>query len=73
MSTTTEAVKVLVHALIEAGCDIVAIGQGYVINEPEDADSRDRVDAILKDFGPRLHLLDEISNYLRSLDRWVEI
>lgn len=52
---------------------MVAVGAGYVLNEPEDDTGRQRVNEILATFGPRRHLIAEISCYLRSLGRVVEL
>jgi hypothetical protein len=72
-SANIEHVATLVARLIDAGCDICAIGRGYAINEPEDAEGSRRVDLILKDFGPRDHLTGAISAHLRAFGRFVEI
>lgn len=69
---TLETVKKLVHDLLDAGCDLMAVAEGYVVNEPEDDMSRLRVHQILKAFGPRMHLISQISNYLRSLGRFYD-
>jgi hypothetical protein len=67
-----EHVKTLVHELLEAGCDLMAVGKGYVVNEPDDDIGRLRVHQILKSFGPRLHLAAEIAGYIRSLGRFCD-
>lgn len=72
MSDTLEAIKNLVHDLLDEGCDLVAVAGGYVVNEPEDAIARERVQGILDRFGPRLHLVTEISDYIRSLGRFYD-
>ena len=72
-SFSTERVRALVHELIHAGCDMVAVGAGYVLNEPEGEIGRQRVNEILSAFGDRRHLIGEISGYLRSLGRMVEL
>lgn len=72
MTEIIEGVKNLVHDLLDAGCDLMAVGDGYVVNEPEDVHGRSRVQNILGDFGPRMHLLGEISNYIRSLGRFCD-
>lgn len=70
MTQTSENIKKLINDLIDAGCDPMAVGEGYVVNEPEDADTRQKIQDILHQFGPRLHLLAEISSYIRSLGRF---
>lgn len=72
MTDTLASVKKLVCDLLEAGCDPMAVGEGYVVNEPEDDLGRLRVYQTLKAFGPRMHLLSEISDYLRSMGRFVD-
>lgn len=72
MTHASETVKKLVHDLLDAGCDLMAVGQGYVVNEPEDSAARAKIQDILHDFGPRLHLLAEISDYIRSLGRFYD-
>lgn len=72
MSHTLELVKQLVHDLLNAGCDLMAVAEGYVVNEPEDHHARLRVGEILKEFGPRMHLVTEISDYIRSLGRFYD-
>lgn len=72
MTEIVESVKKLVHDLLDAGCDLMAVAEGYVVNEPEDAEGRSRVQDILSDFGPRMHLVAEISNYIRSLGRFYD-
>lgn len=68
-----ERAKALVDLLIEVGCDMVALSPCYIINEPEDTDGRAQVDAILESFGPRDDIKDEISGYLRSIGRLVDL
>ena len=72
MSDTLETVKQLVHDLLDAGCDLMAVAEGYVVNEPEDDIARLRVHRILQAFGPRIHLMVEISHYIRSLGRFYD-
>lgn len=72
MTETSRSVRTLVHDLLDAGCDLVAVGEGYVVNEPEDPETRSKIQGILQEFGPRLHLLTEISNYIRSLGRFYD-
>ena len=72
MTHASETVKKLVHDLLDAGCDLMAVGEGYVVNEPEDIEARAKIQNILHDFGPRLHLLAEISDYIRSLGRFYD-
>jgi hypothetical protein len=72
MTEIVESVKKLVHDLLDAGCDLMAVAGGYVVNEPEDTEGRLRVQDILGEFGPRMHLVAEISNYIRSLGRFYD-
>jgi len=69
----SQNVEILVDTLIRAGCDIRAVGNGYCINEPEEDPGNSAVQEILAAFGPRDHLLREISARLRHLGRVVEI
>ena len=62
-----------VNHLIAAGCDMVAIGDGYCLDEPEDGPRWEYVKAILVQFGPRDHLKPEIVAYLRRLGRVVHL
>ncbi len=62
----------LVDRLIAAGCDMMAIGPGYIVNEPAEPEARAEVVLILQSFGPRDHLRDEIAAYLRSIGRAVD-
>lgn len=68
-----ERAKALVELLIEVGCDTVALGAGYVLNEPEDPQGRVQVEAILDSFGPRDDIRAEISGYLRSIGRFLDL
>jgi hypothetical protein len=68
-----ERAKALVDLLVEAGCDMVALGPGYILNEPEDPDGRAQVEAILESFGPRDDIKAEISGYLRSIGRFLDL
>ncbi len=68
---TTRAIE-LVEALLAAGCDMRAAGDGYYIGEPADRASAQNVRNILRDFGSRRHLLGEIASYLRSIGRDIQ-
>lgn len=61
----------LVDRLIEAGCDIRALGTlGYTLVDPlDDKEVSDRVHIILDDFGPRDHLFGDIVAYLNAIGR----
>lgn len=61
----------LVDRLIEAGCDICALGTvGYSLADPlDDKEVSDRVHDILEDFGPRDHLFGDIIAYLNTIGR----
>lgn len=62
-----------VAALMVAGCDIWAVGAGYVLGEPCDEAARSEVGKILKAFGPREHLLPQINRHLRRIGRSVDV
>ncbi len=62
----------LVEALLAAGCDMWAVGDGYYVGEPAGTPDACIVQNILKQFGPRRHLTREISAYLRSIGRDIE-
>ena len=73
MTEIGDSARKLVHDLLDAGCDMMSVGDGYVVNEPEDPTGQLRVHQILESFGPRCHLVPQISDYLRSLGRFVDI
>ncbi|WP_117194333.1 hypothetical protein [Rhizobium terrae] len=62
----------LVDALLEAGCDMWAVGRGYCIGEPSTEPHASVVKSILREFGPRDHLMEDISAYLRQIGRNVD-
>lgn len=59
----------LVDALLAAGCNMWALGDGYVIGEPQEEPQAGNVALILAAFGPRDHALEPIARYLRQLGR----
>ncbi|WP_138983495.1 hypothetical protein [Agrobacterium tumefaciens] len=65
----------LVDKLIEAGCDIRAIGTlGYTLVDPlDDEEVSARVHTIIEEFGPRDHLFRDIIGYLNTLGRVVPL
>lgn len=67
-------IPAFVEAVIEAGCDICAIGHdSYVLGDLEEMDAAtDELDRINEVFGDRDFLLLEIVAYLRSLGRYLE-
>ncbi|GCA52818.1 hypothetical protein GOA99_22870 [Sinorhizobium meliloti] len=67
-------IPAFVDAVIEAGCDICAIGHDcYVLGDLEEMDAAaDELDRIGEVFGDRDFLLLEIVAYLRSLGRSIE-
>lgn len=71
--THPHRVMEFVNHLIAAGCDMVAIGNGYCLDEPKDGARWEYVRAILVQFGPRDHLKPEIVAYLRRLGRVVHL
>lgn len=46
-----------------------ALGDGYVIGEPQEEPQAGNVALILAAFGPRDHALEPIARYLRQLGR----
>ncbi|RVE80784.1 hypothetical protein [Sinorhizobium meliloti] len=67
-------IPAFVDAVIEAGCDICAIGHdSYVLGDLEEMDAAaDELARIDEVFGDRDFLLLEIVAYLRSLGRYLE-
>lgn len=67
-------IPAFVDAVIEAGCDICAIGHdSYVLGDLEEmVAAADELDRIGEVFGDRDFLLLEIVAYLRSLGRYLE-
>ncbi|PLU02525.1 hypothetical protein [Sinorhizobium medicae] len=67
-------IPAFVDAVIEAGCDICAIGHdAYVLGDLEEMDAAaDKFDRINEVFGDRDFLLPKIVAYLRSLGRYLE-
>lgn len=59
----------LVQRLLDAGCDMWAIRQGYVMNEPPEEPQASIVQGLLEDFGPRAHLREHIAIYLKQIGR----
>lgn len=64
-----EEVVALVERLLEAGCDMWAIRNGYVMNEPTHEPQASATEKVLEEFGPRAHLREDIAAYLRKLGR----
>lgn len=73
-----DEIPAFVDAMIEAGCDICAVGhESYVVGDvdlpPHQLDQvRPRLRAINEQFGDRDFLLFEIVAYLRSLGRYID-
>ncbi|APG93118.1 hypothetical protein SAMCFNEI73_pA0141 (plasmid) [Sinorhizobium americanum] len=67
-------IPAFVDAVIEAGCDICAIGHdSYVLGDLEEMDAAaDELARIDEVFGDRDFLLLEIVAYLRSFGRYLE-
>ncbi|MER9664636.1 hypothetical protein [Mesorhizobium sp. M0159] len=67
-------IPAFVDRVIEAGCDICAIGHfGYFLGSGEEmVAAEDELKRIDEEFGDRDFLLPEIVAYLRSLDRYIE-
>ncbi|WP_095083543.1 hypothetical protein [Mesorhizobium sophorae] len=74
-----EEIPAFVQDVIDAGCDICAIGhEGYVIgdadlSEAEYKVARPQLARIKRVYGDRDPLLPEIVAYLRALGRYIEI
>ncbi|KSV65027.1 hypothetical protein N182_35965 [Sinorhizobium sp. GL2] len=68
-------ISAFVVDLIEAGCDIRAVGQDkYVIGDIGKQDAaREELDRICEKYGNRSPLKLEIVAYLRSIGRYMEI
>lgn len=69
-----EEIPAFVSDIIEAGCNICAIGHdGYVIGDIEEMDAaRDELKRIVIAYGDRDPLRLEIVAYLRSLGRYLD-
>lgn len=67
-------IPAFVDAVIEAGCDICAIGHDcYVLGDLEEMDAAaDELERIDDKFGDRDFLLLEIVAYLRSMGRYLD-
>ncbi|MEI2302225.1 hypothetical protein [Ensifer sp. MJa1] len=67
-------IPAFVDEVIEAGCDICAVGHGcYVLGDLEEMDAAgDELHRIGEKFGDRDFLLLEIVAYLRSLGRYLD-
>lgn len=67
-------IPAFVEAVIEAGCDICAIGHDcYVLGDLEEMDAAaDELERIGEKFGDRDFLLREIVAYLRSIRRYLD-
>ena len=72
MTKRPRTVPELVSELIDAGCEMCAVGSGYCINEPFEEPAASKVKEILLDFGPRQHLVETISAQLRSMGRYLD-
>ncbi len=68
-----ERIAELMNQLIASGCRPTAVFQTYCLEEPENAGQMAKVDAILKEFGPRDHLRSEIVDYLRKAGRALDL
>lgn len=71
-----EIAIIFVHAMIEAGSDIKAIGRNhYVVIDPVDMENdtaQNRINELAKRFGARDHLKDQIIEHLHELGRVIE-
>ncbi|WP_352942786.1 hypothetical protein [Mesorhizobium sp. M0809] len=66
-------IPAFVDKVIEAGCDICAIGHlGYSLGDVDGKVPWRKVKRIVEEFGDRDHLLPEIVAYLRSIARYIE-
>jgi uncharacterized protein (UPF0297 family) len=68
-SSVSPRVIDLVTALMDEGCEMWSVGRGYCIGEPTYEPHATNVKRILDRFGPRDHLLEEISAYLAQIGR----
>ena len=68
-SSVSPRVIDLVTALMDEGCEMWSVGRGYCIGEPTYEPHAINVKRILDRFGPRDHLLEEISAYLAQIGR----
>ncbi|WP_353036247.1 hypothetical protein [Mesorhizobium sp. M1328] len=67
-------IPAFVDKMIEAGCDICAIGElGYSAGDVDRKVPWRKVRRIVEEFGDRDHLLPEIVAYLRSIGRYIEL
>lgn len=66
-------IRELVGRLMGLGCGMTAVGSGYIIDEPDDEERRQAMNAILQEFGPRSHLVRDFSNYLRSIGHFIDV
>lgn len=66
-----DAIDALIDALLAAGCEVVAVGRGYCISEPEGMEAP--VKAMLDRFGPRDHLMPRFNAILRRRGLVTEI
>lgn len=68
-----EDIPRFIAELIDAGCEPIAVGEYYVIGDtdlPQPAsDLEPKVHEITDRYGPRDHLVAEISAYLTSIGR----
>lgn len=72
MQPQPDSITDLVDALLAAGCDLWAFGNGYIIGEPEAGPAAERVKMILEDFGPREPHFGEIVAHLRRIGRHLD-
>jgi len=66
-----DAINALIDDLLRLGCDIVAIGRGYCIHEPEGMEAI--VKRVLDGFGPRDHLMPLFNAILRERGLFIDI
>jgi hypothetical protein len=65
------AINALIDELLRLGCDVVAIGRGYCIHEPEGMELV--VKRMLDGFGPRDHLMPIFNAVLRERGLFIDI
>lgn len=67
-------IPAFVHEIVAAGCNIVAVGDIYVMDLDDMPESdrslvEPRVATIISRYGTREHLVHEIADYLASIGR----
>lgn len=66
-----DAINALIDSLLSLGCEVVAVGHGYCITEPEGMETA--VKRLLDDFGPRDHLMPLFNAVLRQRGLFIDV